>query len=544
MSAAIGPKGKEQSPDLMDGVIDAYLASPDAGNPAQRVAFGTSGHRGTSLAGSFNEAHIVAIVQAVVDYRRKADISGPLFLGRDTHALSLPAWQTALEVLAGNGVDVVIAAGDEVLATPVISHAILRHNAEEGALRADGLIITPSHNPPEDGGIKYNPPHGGPAETDITEWLEARANRYLDARGNKKASNGVVRISLAQARAHACEQDLIGHYVATLGEVMDMPAIQASGLRLGVDPMGGTALPIWQRVAAHYGLNLEVVNAQVDARFAFMPPDHDGKIRMDCSSPAAMANLLEICERFDLAFGNDPDADRHGIVDAGGLLNPNHYLAVAIDYLLGHRPEWPQALKIGKTLVSSSMIDRVVTGHNRELYEVPVGFKWFVEGLHQGWLAFGGEESAGASLLTHSGQSWSTDKDGIALCLLAAEMMAVTGESPSERYDRLTQRHGQPHYRRVDSPCSPDQKAAFKGLNAQGVIASSLAGDPIEQVMTQAPGNGAAIGGLKVTTANGWFAARPSGTEALYKLYAESFQSEAHLDELITDAKRLLATIL
>lgn len=543
MSAAIGPRGKEQSPDLMDGVIDAYLASPDAGNPAQRVAFGTSGHRGTSLAGSFNEAHIAAIVQAVVDYRRKADISGPLFLGRDTHALSLPAWQTALEVLVGNNVDVVIAADDEVLATPVISHAVLRHNAPamtgQAFSLADGLIITPSHNPPEDGGIKYNPPHGGPADAEVTGWLEAQANAYLQANGK-----GIASTPLASAKKHAREQDLIGHYVETLGEVVDMVAIQASGLRLGVGPMGGTALPIWQRVAAHYGLDLEVVNTQVDARFAFMPPDQDGKIRMDCSSPAAMANLLEICERFDLAFGNDPDADRHGIVDAGGLLNPNHYLAVAIDYLLGHRPEWPQALKIGKTLVSSSMIDRVVTGHNRELYEVPVGFKWFVEGLHQGWLAFGGEESAGASLLTHSGQSWSTDKDGIALCLLAAEIMAVTGESPSERYDRLTQRHGQPHYRRVDSPCSPDQKAAFKGLNAQGVTASSLAGDPIEQVMTQAPGNGAAIGGLKVTTANGWFAARPSGTEALYKLYAESFQSEAHLDELITDAQRLLATIL
>ncbi|MGM1054170.1 MAG: phosphoglucomutase, alpha-D-glucose phosphate-specific, partial [Pseudomonadota bacterium] len=352
------------------------------------------------------------------------------------------------------------------------------------------------------------------------------------------------RLPLTEARRQTREQDLIGHYVETLGEVVDMTSIQASGLRLGVDPMGGTALPIWQRVAERYGLNLEVVNARVDPAFAFMPPDHDGKIRMDCSSPAAMANLLAIKDRFDLAFGNDPDADRHGIVDAGGLINPNHYLAVAIDYLLGHRPEWSRELKIGKTLVSSSMIDRVVAEYGRKLYEVPVGFKWFVEGLHQGWLAFGGEESAGASLLTRQGAPWSTDKDGIALCLLAAEIMAVTGQSPSQRYAELTARHGAPTYRRIDTPCSPEQKAAFKGLRAQSVTTSTLAGDPIEQVMTQAPGNGAPIGGLKVTTANGWFAARPSGTEALYKLYAESFQGEAHLNRLIADAQRLLETAL
>jgi phosphoglucomutase len=522
-------------------MLNAYTQHPDPNDPAQRVSFGTSGHRGTSTAGSFNEAHIAAIVQAVVDYRRDAGITGPLFLGRDTHALSLPAWETTLEVLVGNGVEVVIATDDEVLATPVISHAILRHNADAPVALADGLIITPSHNPPEDGGIKYNPPHGGPAGAEITGWLEAQANCYLEAlaKGQGEAA-GIARLPLAEARRRVREQDLIGHYVATLGEVVDMAAIQASGLRLGADPMGGTALPIWQRVAEHYGLSLEVVNTRVDASFAFMPPDHDGKIRMDCSSPAAMANLLAIRERFDLAFGNDPDADRHGIVDAGGLMNPNHYLAVAIDYLLGHRPRWARELKIGKTLVSSSLIDRVVAEHERVLYEVPVGFKWFVDGLHQGWLAFGGEESAGASLLTRDGRAWSTDKDGIALCLLAAEIMAVTGQSPSERYAELTARHGAPHYRRIDSPCSAEQKAAFKQLTAESVGATTLAGDPIAQVMTQAPGNDAAIGGLKVTTANGWFAARPSGTEALYKLYAESLQGDAHLDALIADAQQLL----
>lgn len=529
---------------MPNSLLQAYSNLPDSSDPAQRVSFGTSGHRGTSTAGSFNEAHIAAIVQAVVDYRRDAGITGPLFLGRDTHALSLPAWETTLEVLVGNGVAVVIATDDEVLATPVISHAILRHNAASETPRADGLIITPSHNPPEDGGIKYNPPHGGPAGAEITGWLERRANDYLEAQDRGEQLQGIKRMPLEPALAHVREQDLIGHYVATLGEVVDMAAIQASGLRLGADPMGGTALPIWQRVAEHYGLNLEVVNTRVDASFAFMPPDHDGKIRMDCSSPAAMANLLAIRERFDLAFGNDPDADRHGIVDAGGLMNPNHYLAVAIDYLLGHRSRWARELKIGKTLVSSSLIDRVVADHGRELYEVPVGFKWFVDGLHQGWLAFGGEESAGASLLTRDGRAWSTDKDGIALCLLAAEIMAVTGQPPGERYAELTARHGAPHYRRIDTPCSAEQKAAFKQLTAESVGATTLAGDPIEQVMTQAPGNEAAIGGLKVTTANGWFAARPSGTEALYKLYAESFQGEAHLDALITDAQALLETAL
>nr|WP_300310342.1 phosphoglucomutase (alpha-D-glucose-1,6-bisphosphate-dependent) [Halomonas sp.] len=525
---------------MSDNSIDALLAAyhditPDITDPAQKVSFGTSGHRGTALSGSFNDAHIAAIAQAVADYRRQAGIDGPLFLGRDTHALSRPAWETTLQVLAANQVDTVIAENDEVLATPVISHAILRHNAERTESLADGLIITPSHNPPQDGGIKYNPTHGGPAEGDITSWIEQRANQYL-ADGGK----GIQRQDQASALDKARSQDLIGDYVATLGDVIDMAAIRASNLRLGADPMGGTALPIWQAIAKRYDLQLEVVNTQVDSSFSFMPPDHDGKIRMDCSSPAAMANLLAIKDRFDLAFGNDPDADRHGIVDAAGLMNPNHYLAVAIDYLLTHRPQWSADLKVGKTLVSSSMIDRVVAAHDRPLHEVPVGFKWFVEGLHQGWLAFGGEESAGASLLTHTGSAWSTDKDGIALCLLAAEITAVTGEIPSQRYAALTAAHGAPVYRRIDTPCDIEQKAAFKSLNASSINTPTLAGDPIETILTEAPGNGASIGGIKVTTANGWFAARPSGTEALYKLYAESFKGEAHLDVLIADAQTLL----
>ncbi|WP_413615237.1 phosphoglucomutase [Halomonas cupida] len=556
---------------MSDHSIAALLAAyhdtaPDPDNPAQGVQFGTSGHRGSALSNTFNDLHIAAISQAIADYRRQAGIDGPLFLGRDTHALSRPAWHTALQVLRANNVQVVIATGDEVLATPVISHAILRHNApgrnhnrEQTQGLADGLILTPSHNPPQDGGIKYNPPHGGPAEGDITNWIEQRANQYIaNSSGtyrsitnrsttNPSAENPaevIQRLSDDDALAGVEQQDLIGNYVAALGKVVDMPAIRASGLRLGVDPMGGTALPIWRAIAEQHGIDLEVVNPSIDDSFSFMPPDHDGKIRMDCSSPAAMANLLAIKDRFDLAFGNDPDADRHGIVDAAGLMNPNHYLAVAIDYLLAHRPQWSAGLKIGKTLVSSSMIDHVVASHRSELYEVPVGFKWFVDGLHQGWLAFGGEESAGASLLTLEGHAWSTDKDGIALCLLAAEITAVTGETPSQRYATLTNLYGAPVYRRIDSPCSAEQKAAFKALNADRITTDSLAGDPIERVLTEAPGNGAPIGGIKVTTSNGWFAARPSGTEALYKLYAESFKGQEHLDELISSAQKLLDTTL
>lgn len=529
----------------MDVVTKAfYDETPSANEAKERVAFGTSGHRGRSIERTFNQSHIYAITQAVVDYRRQVGYQGPLFLGFDTHALSRPAWECALQVLAANNVPVFVEKGYGYTATPLVSHAILQHNRREnpagsGAALADGLIITPSHNPPEDGGIKYNPHHGGPADTDATDWIELRANAYL-----LRELADVPTVPVEQAIAYAQTYDFTAHYVAQLAGVIDIGAIQQANLTLGVDPMGGTALPVWQALAAHYKLNIEVVNTTIDPAFAFMPPDHDGKIRMDCSSPAAMANLLTIKDRFDIAFGNDPDADRHGIVDANGLMNPNHFLAVCVDYLLTHRPEWVATLKVGKTLVSSSMIDRVVASHERELYEVPVGFKWFVEGLHEGWLAFGGEESAGASLLTRDGKAWSTDKDGIALCLLAAEIMSVTGKTPSEYYRTLTERFGEPFYKRVDTACSPEEKAAFKNLNAESITEKSLAGDPITAVLVDAPGNGAAIGGIKVTTHNGWFAARPSGTESLYKIYAESFKGEQHLDELIENAKGLLASVL
>ncbi|MGP9643514.1 phosphoglucomutase (alpha-D-glucose-1,6-bisphosphate-dependent) [Halomonas sp. AOP30-A1-24] len=523
----------------MEAIITAFFDEmPDANVAKERVAFGTSGHRGRAGERTFNAAHIAAITQAVVDFRREAGYQGPLFLGFDTHALSRPAWECALQVLVANDVPVLVEKGHGYTATPLVSHAILQHNASNAAL-ADGLIITPSHNPPEDGGIKYNPAHGGPADTDVTSWIELRANAYL-----LRELDDVPLVSLEEALAHAQEYDFTAHYVASLNSVIDMQAIQRAGLRLGADPMGGTALPVWQAVAKHYALTLEVVNTQVDASFAFMPPDHDGKTRMDCSSSAAMANLLTVKDRFDIAFGNDPDADRHGIVDASGLMNPNHFLAVCIDYLMTHRPEWAASLKIGKTLVSSSMIDRVVASHNRELYEVPVGFKWFVEGLHKGWLAFGGEESAGASLLTRDGAAWSTDKDGIALCLLAAEILAVTGKTPSAYYRELTQRFGEPCYKRVDTACTPEEKAAFKKLNSESVTAQTLAGEAITAVLVTAPGNGASIGGIKVTTENGWFAARPSGTESLYKVYAESFKGPEHLDELIESARALLSAIL
>ncbi|GHE20541.1 phosphoglucomutase (alpha-D-glucose-1,6-bisphosphate-dependent) [Halomonas urumqiensis] len=535
----------------MQALLNAFHErKPDPAEPTQRVQFGTSGHRGSALAATFNADHILAIAQAVAEYRREQGYTGPLYLGYDTHALSRPAWECALQVLVANDVAVRIEAGEGVTATPVISRAILAHNsdahnAEVGAL-ADGLIITPSHNPPEDGGIKYNPAHGGPADTDATGWIQDRANALL-AQGvssMKKGLAGVKQVPLAQALEAAEPVDMTGEYVSALGDAVDMAAIQRAGLSLGVDPMGGTALPVWQAVVRHFGLDLEIVNERIDPTFAFMPPDHDGKTRMDCSSPAAMANLLAIKDRFTLAFGNDPDADRHGIVDAAGLMNPNHFLAVCIDYLLTHRPQWSAELKIGKTLVSSSMIDRVVADHGRALYEVPVGFKWFVEGMHGRWLAFGGEESAGASFLTLDGKPWSTDKDGILLCLLAAEITAVTGKTPSEHYRALTERHGEPFYRRVDTPCTPEQKAAFKGLTPERLTATELAGEPIESVLVNAPGNGAPIGGLKVVTANGWFAARPSGTESLYKIYAESFVGEAHLAQLLDEAKALLDEVL
>lgn len=525
---------------VIQNLLDAfYTVKPDASVAAQRVAFGTSGHRGSALKATFNELHILAIAQSVADYRAQANVCGPLFLGQDTHALSQPAWETALQVLAANNIDVRIAAGGEVTATPLVSRAILSFNASEPAGLADGLIITPSHNPPEDGGIKYNTPDGGPADSDVTGWIEQRANEYL-----QDNCQAVKQVALAVALQQAHEYDFIGQYIEQLGQVIDMRAIRNSGLKLGADPMGGTALPVWQALAADKALNTSVVNQQVDPAFSFMPPDHDGRIRMDCSSTAAMANLLNIRQQFDVAFGNDPDADRHGIVDSAGLMNPNHFLCVCVDYLLTHRPQWSATLKIGKTLVTSSMMDRVVQANSRELYEVPVGFKWFVAGLFNGELAFGGEESAGASFLTFDGKPWSTDKDGILLCLLAAEIMAVTGLKPSEYYAELVQQHGNPVYRRIDASATPDQKAAFKKLTAASITASQLAGYDIIAVHTEAPGNGASIGGIKVSTAQGWFAARPSGTEDIYKIYAESFVDDKHLQQLIDEAQSLLSSVL
>lgn len=516
-----------------------YSIKPDGSIAAQGVTFGTSGHRGSASTSTFNEWHILSIAQAVADYRTQANISGPLFLGQDTHVLSQPAWETALQVLAANNIDVRIAAGSEVTATPLVSRAILRFNASEPAGFADGIIITPSHNPPEDGGIKYNTPNGGPAESDVTGWIECRANEYL-----QNACVDVKRIPLDDALRQAQEYDYVGRYIAGLEQVINLEAIRTSGLKLGADPMGGTALPVWQALAKGNGLNIKVVNEILDPAFAFMPPDHDGRIRMDCSSTAAMANLLTIRDRFDIAFGNDPDADRHGIVDSAGLMNPNHFLCVCVDYLLTHRPQWSATLKIGKTLVTSSMMDRIVQANGRGLYEVPVGFKWFVSGLFNGELAFGGEESAGASFLTLDGKPWSTDKDGILLCLLAAEIMAVTGLKPSEYYAKLVQQHGNPVYRRIDAPATPDQKAAFKKLTAASITASQLAGYDIIAVHTEAPGNGASIGGIKVSTAQGWFAARPSGTEDIYKIYAESFVDGKHLQQLIDEAQSLLSRVL
>lgn len=530
--------------DLTDipALLAAYRNHPDVSDPAQRVAFGTSGHRGSAFSGSFNEAHILAITQAVCEYRSQHGIDGPLFLGKDTHALSGPAQTTALEVLAANGVLTHWQAADGYTPTPVISRAILVHNQGRSSQLADGLIITPSHNPPRDGGIKYNPPNGGPADTDVTGWIERRANALM-ADGNRQ----VKRLPPVQAMAADCiiEQDFIEPYVADLGNVIDMDSIRRAGLKIGVDPLGGAAVAYWQPIAERYGLNIEVVNPAVDPAFAFMPLDHDGKIRMDCSSPYAMASLVELKDRFDIAWGNDADVDRHGIVTPSqGLLNPNHFLAVAIDYLLGNRPQWPGSAAVGKTLVSSALIDRVVAGLGRQLREVPVGFKWFAAGLQDGSLCFGGEESAGASFLRRDGTEWTTDKDGIILGLLAAEITAVSGIDPGRYYQSLAARHGTPYYRRIDAPATPAQKAAFKQLTGDRVGVSTLAGDPILARLTHAPGNGAAIGGLKVTTANGWFAARPSGTEDIYKLYAESFKSAEHLQAIISEAQVILDVAL
>ena len=523
-------------------LLAAYLNQPDINIPTQRVAFGTSGHRGSALNGSFNEAHILAIAQAVAEYRVQAGINGPLFLGKDTHALSDPAQRTTQEVLAANGVLTHLQANDGYTPTPVISRAILAFNAANKATQADGIVITPSHNPPQDGGIKYNPPHGGPADADVTGWIEQRANALM-ADGN----HDIKRLPYAEALAAPTTKavDLMTPYIADLGKVIDMEAIRKANLRIGVDPLGGAAVAYWQSIAEHCGLNIEVVNPAVDPAFGFMTLDHDGKIRMDCSSPYAMASLVALKDRFDIAWGNDADVDRHGIVTPSiGLLNPNHYLAVAIQYLLSHRPAWPASAAVGKTLVSSNLIDHVVSNLKRKLLEVPVGFKWFSGGLLDGSICFGGEESAGASFLSLDGSVWTTDKDGIILGLLAAEITAVTRKDPGQHYQEMTSRFGTPHYIRIDAPASPAQKAAFKQLTGDRVSASMLAGEPIISRLTRASGNNASIGGLKVTTKNGWFAARPSGTEDIYKLYAESFKSAAHLQQIIDEAKEIVTAVL
>jgi len=515
-----------------------YERSPDMGDPAQQVAFGTSGHRGSALRGSFNEAHIVAIAQAICDYRRGAGIDGPLFMGKDTHALSGPALSTALEVLAANGVETVIQRDGGVTPTPVVSRAILVHNRGRSDHLADGIVVTPSHNPPEDGGFKYNPPDGGPADTQVTKAIETRANALLRD-GNREVKRMGLEAALRAPTTRAI--DLIRPYVDDLASVVDMDAIRAAGLKLAVDPLGGAGTPFWEPINATYGLDIAVVNPAIDPTFAFMTVDHDGRIRMDCSSPYAMAGLVGLKDRYRVAFANDPDADRHGIVTPSvGLMNPNHYLAVAIRYLLTHRERWPASAAVGKTLVSSSMIDRVVAKLGRRLCETPVGFKWFAPGLFDGSFCFGGEESAGASFLRRDGTVWTTDKDGLIMNLLAAEITAVTGRDPGEHYRDLAAEFGAPLYTRIDAPATPEQKAKLGKLVPESVAASALAGEPITAKLTRAPGNDAPIGGLKVVAANGWFAARPSGTENIYKIYAESFRDERHLQAIVAEAQQIV----
>jgi phosphoglucomutase len=536
------PAPKDLLIDVAKLERDYHDRKPDPGDPRQRVAFGTSGHRGTPLDGTFTEAHVLAITQAICDYRAACGITGPLYMGKDTHAASAPAQRTALEVLAANGVTTVIQKDDGITPTPVISRAILVNNRGKTSGLADGIVITPSHNPPEDGGFKYNPTNGGPADTDVTKWIQDRANELL--RGNNSA---VKRVPLAAALKAATtrQEDLARPYVDDLGSAIDMEAIRRAKLKLGVDPLGGAAGGYWAIVNEVYGLDIEVVNAAVDPTFSFMTVDHDGKIRMDCSSPYAMAGLVGLKDRFRVAFANDPDSDRHGIVTpSAGLLNPNHYLAVAINYLLAHRPGWKSGSAVGKTLVSSGMIDRVVAGHGRRLDEVPVGFKWFAPGLFDGSVCFGGEESAGASFLRRDGTVWTTDKDGPLLCLLAAEITAVTGNDPGEHYRELTGRFGPTFYTRIDATATPAQKAKLSALAPAAVAAGELAGDPITAKLTRAPGNNAPIGGLKVVTAGGWFAARPSGTEDVYKLYAESYRDAAHLDAIVREAQQVVAAAL
>src|SRR5271168_505160 len=532
------PAPKEMLIDVAQLEQAYFERRPDLGDPNQMVNFGTSGHRGSPLHGTFTEAHILAITQAICDYRRGVGTEGPLYMGKDTHAASGPAQHTALEVLAANGVETIIQQGEGVTPTPVISRAILVYNRGRKEHLADGIVITPSHNPPEDGGFKYNPTNGGPADTEVTKWVEHRANDLLRA-GNV----GVKRIPLTRALGAASthHEDLILPYVHDLKNVVDMNAIRDAGLKLGVDPLGGAARPYWEPINAIYGLDITIVNPTIDPTFSFMTVDHDGKIRMDCSSPYAMASLVGLKDQYQVAFANDPDSDRHGIVTpVAGLMNPNHFLAVAIQYLLGNRPQWRHDVVVGKTLVSSSMIDRVVKKLGRQLLEVPVGFKWFVAGLFDGSCCFGGEESAGASFLRRDGTVWTTDKDGIILDLLAAEILATTGKDPGEHYQELTAAFGAPLYTRIDAPATTEQKARLQKLSPEAVKESSLAGEPITARLTRAPGNDAPIGGLKVMADHGWFAARPSGTENVYKIYAESFRSETHLNAILTEAQEIV----
>ena len=539
------PAAPEQLINVAQLVSQYYSYKPDAAAPTEAVSFGTSGHRGSASNYTFTDTHISAICQALVEYREAEGITGPLFIGKDTHALSEPAMITAIEVLSANGVDVVIQRSDNeslgYTPTPVISRTIIRYNRENAA-KSDGVVITPSHNPPEDGGFKYNPPHGGPADSDVTTKIQNRANALI-AEGNKD----VKRIDIRSVRAQKLvrEEDFMEPYIDDLAQVIDMQAIAKAGLKLGTDLLGGAGIGYWSRIADKYGLDITVVNPAVDPQFGFMRRDKDGKLRMDCSSAFAMAGLIELKDDFDLAWGNDPDFDRHGIVcKSAGLMNPNHYLAVAIQYLYTHRPEWPASLKIGKTLVSSSMIDRVANSLDKPLAEMPVGFKWFVDGLSNSEIGFAGEESAGGIFLQRNGETWATDKDGFILCLLAAEILAVTKKDPGEHYQALTEQFSSPVYNRVDVAATLEQKQKLSAMDASVVTSDTLAGEPITAVQTHAPGNNAAIGGVKVSTENGWFAARPSGTEQIYKIYAESFKGETHLQELIQEAEALVGKII
>lgn len=536
------PAPQEMLVDLERLEKEYYEHRPDFNNPSQQVSFGTSGHRGSSLSGTFNEAHILAITQAICDFRQTKGINGPLYMGKDTHGLSGPAQRTALEVLTANGIETMIQRDDGFTPTPVISHAILTYNKNRKNGLADGIVVTPSHNPPEDGGFKYNPPNGGPADTQTTRWIQDRANLLIHE-GNRDVKRVPYESAIHAPTTHA--HDFVTPYVKDLVTVIDMDCIRSSGITMGADPLGGSSIHYWEPIKSMYNVNITVVNDVVDPRFSFMPVDHDGKIRMDCSSPYAMAGLLNLKDRFQISFANDTDADRHGIVTRSiGLMNPNHYLAVAIYYLLTHRPGWPKEALVGKTLVSSSLIDRVVASLGRKLSEVPVGFKWFVDGFFEGSYCFGGEESAGASFLRRDGGVWTTDKDGLIMDLLSAEMMACMGKDPGEIYKELVEKLGTPWYTRIDTPISHEEKVAMVSLSPDMITAKEIAGEPITDKLTNAPGNGASIGGLKILSKNGWFAIRPSGTENIYKIYAESFKSENHLQDIVNDAREIVKNAL